>query len=484
MTAPESNSAGMTAKAPAGLRWNDARKRMAQLENSAGKLSSTWFLGMTGLIAAAVMFVACALALSFCLARLSDHFGKVQHTENVLSLVFNLQESLDEAVSEARGFMALKDERLLQVREEVLKTIRRQIGVLKTALRDDPEAERMVRAIEPNVWLRRRMMDEAIALSRLPHSIERLRGGETARIRVVRQLNGQMEGVRDHEHKLIADQQRLVHWDIRLAIALLLLTGIVAPVCGLLGIRLLRLERDSRRARELQLELMHVQRLAIMGQTAAMLAHELNQPLAAATNFLAAARRNLENAPDKVPVMIERIGQQIQRADGIVRKLRRFIEKRETERSLETPDVLIEDAITLLGTIDSTIGLKTEFASDLPHVLVDRVQLQQVLVNLMRNAIEAMHDSQRRELTLSVMTLDEHTVEISLADTGPGLPPEVAERLFQPFVSTKPNGMGVGLSICQTIIAQHQGRIWAGPNPGGGTVFHFTLPVAQARVAA
>jgi two-component system, LuxR family, sensor kinase FixL len=484
MTVPESNSSAATAKAPAELRWNDARRRMAQLENSAAKLSSTWFLGMSGLIAAAAMFVACALALSFCLVHLSSHFGKAQQTESVLMELVLLQENLDEATAAGRSFAATQSPELLNVREDANDAIRQRLDTLNAMLRSDAVAAQNLRTVVPLILHRIRMFDEMIALSRTPGSAARVQAGEAERIRLMRLVNGQLADLRDRERVVIAEHQSLAHFDIGLAIALVLLTGIVAPICGLLGIRLLRRERDSQRARELQLELMHVQRLAIMGQTAAMLAHELNQPLAAATNFLAALRRNLENAPEKVPVMIEKIGQQIQRADKIVRKLRRFIEKRETERNLETPDVLIEDAITLLGTIDSTIELKTEFASDLPLVMVDRVQLQQVLVNLMRNAIEAMHDGQHRELKLSVMTLDEQTVEISLADTGPGLPPEVAERLFQPFISTKQNGMGVGLSICQTIIAQHQGRIWADANPGGGTIFHFTLPVAQARAAA
>jgi len=116
--------------------------------------------------------------------------------------------------------------------------------------------------------------------------------------------------------------------------------------------------------------------------------------------------------------------------------------------------------------------------------MVDRIQLQQVLVNLMRNAIEAMQGCPRRELTLSASSPHRGSVEISLADTGPGLAPEVIERLFQPFVSTKESGMGVGLSICRSIIEQHDGRIWAEPGPGGGTVFHFTLPAVRERAVA
>lgn len=478
----EGAQANATAKQ---LGWNNARIRLKQLENDAEKMSPIWFLGNAGIIFAAGLFLVTAFILSFCLARLSDHFGKVEQTEDVLALTVDLQEALDEAVSDARSFMALKDEKLLQVREEVLKSIRPQIGGLKTALQDAPEAQRMLRAIEPNIWLRKQKMDEAIALSRLPDSTARLRSGEPERRQVVRLLNSQMAALRGYEHKLLGDQQEMVHLDIQFAIMLVLLTGAIAPICGLLGIRLLRRERDNQRARELQHELMHVQRLAIMGETSAMLAHEINQPLTAATNYLSVLRRHLDTgAVEKAQPIVERISDQIQRTGTILRKLRRFIEKREAERTLESPEVLVEDAITLLGTFDSEVSLNTRIESALPRIMVDRIQLQQVLVNLMRNAIEAMRESPRRELTLSVLSPERDSVEIRLADTGPGLPEEVRERLFQPFVSTKQSGMGVGLSICRSIIEQHNGRIWAEPNPGGGVVFRFILPAVRERAVA
>lgn len=471
-------------KAVSRPRWNDARRRLAQLESSASQMSSAWFVGMTALIIAATLFLASAVVLAGCLVRLQSHFGRAQLAETVLSEASDLQEDLDEGAAAARGFAATKDPRLFQSRESAKRGIRQRLTVIARLVQGDPQAEQMTRHAKAIIDRRMQVFDDMIALAQRPGTATQIAAGETERTVLVRAINAQLATLRDHERVIITEQQRLVHLDIRIAIALVLLTGVVAPACGLIGIHLLRRERDSRRARELQLELMHVQRLGIMGQTAAMLAHELNQPLAAAMNFLGALRRNLGTAPEKVPAMADRIGQQIQRASAILRKLRQFIEKREEERSIETPDVLIDDAVGLLGTIDPTVSLKTEFAEALPAVLVDRVQLQQVLVNLMRNAIEAMQECPRRELTLSATAPDSRTVEISLADTGPGLSKEVAERLFQPFVSTKANGMGVGLSICQTIIAQHKGRIWAEPNPGGGTVFRFTLPAAEERVAA
>jgi C4-dicarboxylate-specific signal transduction histidine kinase len=469
--------------AHARARWNDARRHVFQLEHSTARLSSRWFLGMTGLAVAAALFVFSAIILAICLVRLQDHFGTVQQDENILNEAVALQEDLDEAPAAARGYVATRDESFLKVRKEATLGIWRHLDTLSAMLHDDREAEQIIREVGPDISKRVRLFDDMIVQSGQPNSAVRVQTGETERIGLAHDINRHLAQLRTYERSQIIEHERLVHLDLRLAIGLVLFTGVIAPLCGLFGIYLLRRERDTQRARQLQLELMHVQRLAIMGQTAAMLAHELNQPLTAAMNFLGVLRRSLDNATEKGPPLIERIGQQIQRVDAIVRKLRRFIEKRETERSLETADVLIEDAISLLGTIDSTVALKTNIPDDLPCILVDRVQLQQVLVNLMRNAIEAMQDSPRRELTLSAAAVD-HSVEISLADTGPGLSSEVAERLFQPFVSTKDSGMGVGLSICQTIIAEHQGRIWADPNPGGGTIFRFTLPAVEERAAA
>jgi len=311
-----------------------------------------------------------------------------------------------------------------------------------------------------------------------------LPSAETERMKIIRLNNIEISRLRQRAAEDFRRYQTRVIDDMNLAMVLVLISGITAPLFGLIGIRLLRRERESQQTRELQLELIHVQRLAIMGETSAMLAHEINQPLSAASNYITVVRRHLERgSADKAQEVLERVEQQVQRAAAIVRKLRRFIEKREAERSAESPDTLVEDAITLLGTMDGSVELTTQIAPDLPAVFVDRVQVQQVLVNLMRNAIEAMQGCARRELVLA-MTMHTQMIEVSLADTGPGLSPDVAARLFQPFVSTKMGGMGVGLSICQSIVSQHGGRIWAEANPAGGTIFRFTLPIVALRAAA
>jgi two-component system sensor kinase FixL len=250
-------------------------------------------------------------------------------------------------------------------------------------------------------------------------------------------------------------------------------------------------ERQETEARlqELQSELLHVSRLNAMGQMAATLAHELNQPLSATTNYLRACQRLLD-AP--APLDLARIGQavtlaaeQTLRSGQIIRRLRDFVARGETEMRAESAPKLAEEASALALVGVKERGIKAQLRLDWhsPRVFVDKVQVQQVLLNLIRNAIEAMAGTERRELMVSVSP-EAGMVVFGVADTGSGLPPEVAVQLFRPFVTTKREGMGVGLSICRTIVEAHGGRIWTEPNPGGGTVFRFTMPAAPAETAA
>ena len=132
-------------------------------------------------------------------------------------------------------------------------------------------------------------------------------------------------------------------------------------------------------------------------------------------------------------------------------------------------------ALALVGAKDQAIRVRFDFDPSVELVLADKIQIQQILLNLMRNSVEAMQGGSTRELALSTARADNDMVRVSVADTGSGIAPEVASQLFQPFVTTKQHGMGVGLSICRTIVESHGGQIWAEPNSGGGTVFHFTL---------
>ncbi|WP_161600923.1 PAS domain S-box protein [Teichococcus oryzae] len=258
-----------------------------------------------------------------------------------------------------------------------------------------------------------------------------------------------------------------------------------------------RLRDKAARLRELQAELLHVSRLSAAGEMASALAHELNQPLTATVSAVKAARRMLAASPDQLAAQadirdaIDLAAEQALRAGQIIRRLRDFVGREgEGDRRLEDLAKLAEEAgvLALVDAREHGIHVAFHFGARLPPVLVDGIQIQQVLVNLMRNALEAMAPaapgevaaSPRRELVVTAAAASGEMVEVAIADTGPGVPPEHAGRLFDPFVSSKPGGMGLGLSICRSIIEGHGGRLWTEPNPGGGAVFRFTLPAAPS----
>jgi two-component system sensor kinase FixL len=249
-------------------------------------------------------------------------------------------------------------------------------------------------------------------------------------------------------------------------------------------------ERQEREARlqEVQAELVHMSRVTALGEMASALAHELNQPLSAMGNYLNGLRRmfkaGMPEDPALVSAALDRAAEQSLRAGEIIRRLRDFVSRGETERRVESLSKMVSEAnaLALVGAKEE--GVRVVMKLDRKHdlVLTDRVQFQQVLLNLIRNALEAMVEAggARRELVISSRPVEDGFVCVSVADTGPGITPEIAARLFQPFNTSKASGMGVGLSICRTIVESHGGRIWAEPNPGGGAVFHFTVPGASS----
>jgi two-component system sensor kinase FixL len=244
-------------------------------------------------------------------------------------------------------------------------------------------------------------------------------------------------------------------------------------------------QQTEARLQELQSELVHMSRLTAMGEMASALAHELNQPLAAIANYMKGSRRLLENRQDRglgtLRDAMDKAADQALRAGDIVRRLRDFVSRGESERRIEDLKKLIEEAsaLALVGAKDKGVRVRFAFAPRLNYVLADKVQVQQVLLNLIRNAIDAMESAPKRELVVATSAAPNNMVEISVTDTGGGITPEIADQLFQPFVTTKTHGMGVGLSISRTIIESHGGAIAHRPNPAGGTIFTFTLPVVN-----
>ncbi|WP_307437361.1 sensor protein FixL [Labrys monachus] len=237
---------------------------------------------------------------------------------------------------------------------------------------------------------------------------------------------------------------------------------------------------------ELQAELVHISRLSAMGEMASALAHELNQPLAAISNYMKGSRRLLAASRDpnaeKIESALDRAAEQAIRAGQIIRRLRSFVSRSEAERHVESLSKLVEEAgsLGLVGAREQGVALRFELDPACDLVFADRVQVQQVLINLYRNAIEAMQSADRRELVVASSRTQEGLVRISVADTGHGFTEEVRSSLFQPFFTTKKTGMGVGLSISRTIIEAHGGQMWAEANELGGATFRFTLPPASA----
>ena len=249
---------------------------------------------------------------------------------------------------------------------------------------------------------------------------------------------------------------------------------------------LTRRQATEVRLEEMQAELAHASRVSAMGTMASALAHELNQPLTAVANYVEAARDLLANPnADNITIVREALGDaatQAVRAGQIVRRLRDFIARGDTDKRVENLRGLINEAnaLALIGVAELGIDIRIEIDENISGVLVDKVQIQQVLVNLIRNAVEAMIDAPERRLTISAIPVAGQMVEVSVVDTGSGLDADVESKLFQPFVSTKDAGMGLGLSICQTIIEAHDGRIWLDKPVSGGTAFRFTLAAADA----
>jgi two-component system sensor kinase FixL len=248
-------------------------------------------------------------------------------------------------------------------------------------------------------------------------------------------------------------------------------------------------EQTEARLQELQAELFHISRLTAMGEMASALAHELNQPLSAIANYLRGCRRLLDkNDPLDRPRLSEALSKaadQAVRAGDVIQRLRQFVGRGETEKRLERLPALIEEAsvLALVGARELGVRVTMTFDPACEMALVDRVQIQQVTINLMRNAVDAMRESPRRDLHVSVAPAPGGFIAVTISDTGSGISDETLLRLFEPFMTTKKEGMGVGLSICKTIVESHGGAIWARNNPAGGATFVFILPNVSEEAA-
>ncbi|HHH40295.1 MAG TPA: PAS domain S-box protein [Sedimenticola sp.] len=237
-------------------------------------------------------------------------------------------------------------------------------------------------------------------------------------------------------------------------------------------------------ARQHQMDLAHVARLSTMGEMASGIAHELNQPLTAIATNAHACVRMLEGGRgqhERCADVMERIGAQAERAGEIIRQLRQFVRKEPPERTRVNLNELIEEVLLLIQPEARRAGVRIDKDLDpaIRPVVAQHIQIDQVILNLVRNAIEAMLDmaSGERRLTIQTRMGGQHAVIVTVSDTGPGLSEAIREQVFDPFITTKPEGMGLGLSISKGIIESHKGNLYVDASPGKGAVFRFTLPV-------
>lgn len=242
-------------------------------------------------------------------------------------------------------------------------------------------------------------------------------------------------------------------------------------------------QRARERIEELQTELMRVSRASALGEMGSALAHELNQPLSAIAGFVEASAVLIDRldgeVPDRVREFMDKAVAQTHRAGAVIRRLRELTRKGACRRSIEDVNAVVEDtcAFAALGTATEGIDVEVDLEPDLPPVLIDSVQVQQVLLNLVRNSIDALSGRETGAISIATARRSD-VVEVVVSDTGPGVPPEVRERLFEPFVSTKPDGIGIGLGICRTIVEAHGGEIFFDTGAGNGSTFRFTIPIS------
>jgi two-component system sensor kinase FixL len=241
--------------------------------------------------------------------------------------------------------------------------------------------------------------------------------------------------------------------------------------------------------RAAQNRLAHVGRFSLMGEMIGGIAHELNQPLAAIVTYAQAGRRLIGQSAEhtaELEKICDRIAAQAQRASDVLSSLRDFIRKREVSKTVLDINTVVRGALDLIECDARVVGVPVALHSmpDLPAVYGDEIQLQQVLINLALNAVDAMKDGMGAEkgleIQLSRATDEGDGVVISVTDHGHGVPPQLRESIFHPFVTTKPDGLGIGLAISKTIIGAHRGDISCHPNPDGGTIFKVFLPAAES----
>jgi PAS domain S-box-containing protein len=281
----------------------------------------------------------------------------------------------------------------------------------------------------------------------------------------------------------------IVHTEMHLAVAM---NNGGRPLKFIAQIADLTDQVELEREMELQRQkLAHVSRLSTLGEMAAGIAHEINQPLTAIATFADGCARLVHSGRGDSAVLtdaLNKISGQARRAAEVIRRLRNMVRQGAQEKEIVDINDLVTEVIKLLSTDTRTqsIRIQTKMSDTLAPVEIDKIQIQQVLLNLLRNAVDALESPEDEHMSIAVVTADNQKgeVTVSVVDSGDGVPANAVDKLFSPFFTTKRSGMGIGLSICQSIVQAHGGRLWYTPNPDRGSAFHFALPCDTEREAA
>ena len=467
-------------------------------------------------VAGALLLLLGTSVMSYRTVRaLIDVQVSVEHSQNIIDGIDRLVSLLRDAEIGARTYVLTADARDLDRYRDGVARALDQLGALRILVRDNTFQSSRLDALEPMLRARFDFLETLVTRRSLGAGPAELADSLQPSPDERSRMRGLVSAMADEETDLYqAQRERAATKASRTLWIIIIATGAgFTTICAIaiwvawemrmrqmaegalrtanatledrVRLRTEELSRSHLRLQELQSELLHVGRVGAMGQMASTLAHEINQPLAAIANYLAAAGKLLHLGDvgiGSAREALDRAGEQTRRAAEIIRRARDFVRKRELHQVPESLSLVIEEATSLIkgAAYQHQVNLRLDLDSRANAAVVDRIQIQQVIINLARNAIEAMAGCERRELIISSELQPNGAVEIRVADSGSGLSESVAEQLFQPFVTSKANGMGVGLSICRTIVEAHGGAIWFETNRGGGAVFVFTVPSAAA----
>jgi signal transduction histidine kinase len=433
------------------------------------------------LVFSALLIFITASAGQFTLGRMQANFEWVKHTQRVLIQVGQLQANIFAAVATQRSYMLTKHANRLQDLDQIASEMDAQLKDIDDLTKDSPHQHERLGLVRGLIeqWLTRlrQELDKAAVGSVEASEVDDLaREGRTS-------IDNALQQVINAEVSLLDAREIQAERGATLSTYLGTLTLLLGLVTAGLGVWLIQSQRVETRIRDLQNQFIETARDAVIGETAVTFAHEVTQPLTAAKNYLTAVRGMMNRdtpGGSRQATGLDHAIIQVERATEVLRHLRGFGARPGPGRTVEPIERLIEDAISLSGLDWNGTVLIRQITPNLPKCLVDRVHVQQVLVNLARNGLEAMAHSSRREMIIAAELAHPTQVRVSVRDTGPGLPTEVLNKIFRPFVTTKEGGMGVGLSICRRIVEAHGGQISARNLGSGGTVFEFTLPVEAA----